>query len=585
MVESIAQLRERALTLFDTADSLGDLNQAIRFYNQFPQCARKEVCEYQARVALAANFSTQLLSTALELGLFRHSVAASIYEAPFDQWEISLLDQNSELHRSKPDVIILMLSTLGLMFREGRNVQEFVGRLKATVQRAKQISAAPIIVTLPEPIWEDLDPTGWGHCWHNQIKTTMMTELANDCLLLDLEPIIREAGSRRWYAERYWIMGKLPFHPNETPRLARYLASYVRSVINPQVKLVITDLDETLWGGVVGDVGADGVDLDPGGVGFAYLRLQNFLVDLYNRGVLLAICSKNNPSDAEQVFRERPAMILTKAHFAAFEASWEPKSVMVGHILDQLGLSPMGVAFLDDSPVERDEIKNFWPDIAVPDLPRDPLEVVPMLIRSGLFIVATASGEDQDRQELYRTERRRQTLQGRIDTPAEFIASLKIVVNTEPVNAKSLDRVSQLINKTNQFNLTTRRHSRSDVVRFYEDEATYCFGTFVRDRFGPYGLTGVLIAYPTEADKTVYIIDTWLLSCRVIGRGIEHAMFNHLKRWLRDRKVNTLLGEYIPTTKNEPVNHLLSDLAFTPCEHILDVAEGKLFRLTLSRDE
>lgn len=585
MVENIAQLRERAISGFDNAGNLSALNQAIHFYNRFPHSARKGVCEYQARIALAANFSTQLLSKALELGLFRHSVAASIYEAPFDQWEIELLDENSELHCSKPDVIILMLSTLGLMFREGRDIQDLIARLKRVVLRAKEIAAAPVIVTIPEPIMEDSNPIGWGNCWQDKVKSALTAELAGDCHLLNLEPVIRNAGSGRWYADRYWIMGKLPFHPNETPRLARYLTSYIRAVINPQVKLVITDLDETLWGGIVGEVGVEGVDLDAGGIGISYLRFQNFLLDLYNQGVLLAVCTKNNPSDAMQVFRKRPEMILTEKHFAAFEASWEPKFVMIRRILNQLALSPMGVAFLDDSPVERAEVKNFWPDITVPDLPRDPVEVVPTLIQSGLFICPTASGEDHNRQELYRTERRRQALQERIDTPAEFIASLKIVVDTEQVNAKTLDRVSQLINKTNQFNLTTRRHSRSDVVRFYKDEATYCFGTFVKDRFGHYGLTGLLIAIPAKADQTTYIIDTWLLSCRVIGRGVEHSMFKHLKRWLRDRKVNTLLGEFIPTTKNEPVKHLLSDLEFTPCDHDLYGAQGKPFKLTISPDE
>jgi len=394
-------------------------------------------------------------------------------------------------------------------------------------------------------------------------------------VLVDLTPLIIKIGAAAWYSSRFYVAKKLSANPQTTARHADFLARTIVAIDRRPVRLVVVDLDNTLWPGIVGEAGWQGIDLRVEEHGFAALRLQRFLLGLHQRGVLLAICSKNNPEDALEVFRRRPEMVLKERHFADIRINWELKSVNIRATLVALNLTEPGTVFLDDSPFERGEVRMALPEVWVPEFPADIVDLVPVLAETGRFALPTLTTEDLLRQDQYRSERERGSLATALGNIDDYYRSLSLVLTPRPVDAERLQRTVDLFAKTNQFNMTTRRHGREDIKRFQEEPGSevWCYG--LQDLYGDYGIIAVLIGRrddkndkdskngKDDKDNKKLYIDSWLMSCRAMGRTVEQAIFHHLLGRCRDAGITRLIGEFIPTAKNQPVKTLYDQLGFT----------------------
>lgn len=394
----------------------------------------------------------------------------------------------------------------------------------------------------------------WAAEWE-QLNQALRREMPAGTFFIDLGQISGWVGRRSFYDRRSYFWTKQPFSDSGLSELARHLAAALRTLETGPKKVLVLDLDNTLWGGEVGELGWSHIELT-GPHGEGYLAFQRTLKELRQRGVLLAIASKNQREVAWQALQEHPEMVLRPEDFVDAEIHWEPKSTSLVRLSERLGLGLDSFVFFDDNPREREEIRTLLPQVEVIEVSRDPVDYGADLHRSLLFETLAVTAEDRGRTELYRSEAQRRQFQGSVE---DYLAQLQMegrVVGLEPGN---LSRVVQLVAKTNQFNLTTRRHASAQLQSWSDDPAVYCRALELRDRFGELGLVAVLIALPGPAG---YRIDTWLMSCRVLQRTVEIFFFEHLVEFCRQQGQSALWADYVPTAKNALVADLLPRLGF-----------------------
>jgi FkbH-like protein len=510
------------------------------------------------RLALTGNYSTQFLARGFPLALAAHDFAADVYDSPYNQWRAELLEGSSALYTFAPTHIVLALSSIELAYGSLRSPKTVIEAVAAAIKAALRLSDAHILVTLPEPLIDEISDSGAAYAWRRAVTEGLRAALtAPRVTLLDLEPLLRRSGAAAWFDDRFYDTAKLPFHPDRTPALLAVLADAVVGATAPHCKLVVVDLDDTLWGGRVGDDGCEGLELDPAGAGRHFLRLQAFLAGLRAKGVLLAIASKNDEATAKEAFASRPEMLLRLDDFAAVEIHWQPKSSSLARILERLKLSTAGVVFLDDNPVERAEVLRRFPDIAAPDLPDDPALRVPALERSGLFDHRLATDESRGRNRMYAENAAREAAEHDAGDYQEFLRGLKMILEGMELEA-ARERVIELMHKTNQFNLTTRRYNWNELTAAVRDGFGRCYR--LKDRFGDNGIISVVAV--TRDSKEDARIDLWLMSCRVLGRKVEEAILADLVARARSLGARQLIGEYIPTPKNALVRELYPRLGF-----------------------
>jgi len=511
------------------------------------------------RLALTGNYSTQMLAKGFPVALAARNIAVELYESPYNQWRIELLDAASALYAFKPTHVVLALTSTELAYGPLRSVEAVAAAITGAVEAACDATDAHVIVTLPEPLVDEISDSTGAYGWRRDLCGALRAALNSPRVtLLDVEPLIRACGAPAWFDDRFYDTAKLPFHPDRTPALLGWLADAIAAVVNPRCKLIVVDLDDTLWGGRVGDDGFEGLDLDPAGMGRYFLRLQAFLKQLQGKGVVLAIASKNNPRLVEEVFANRPEMILQLADFAAVEIHWEPKSTSLARILDRLKLSTAGVVFLDDNPVERAEVRRRFADIAVPELPDDPALRMPMLLATGLFDRRVTTRESSDRNRMYAENAQRDSALQTAGSLDEFLRQLDMVLETCAID-EARERALELIQKTNQFNLTTRRYNWGELAAVTRNGFGRCYR--LKDKFGDNGI--ISVAAVSRASAADARIDLWLMSCRVLGRKVEDAIMADLAAQARALGARRLIGEYIPTAKNELVCDLYPRLGFT----------------------
>lgn len=514
------------------------------------------------RLAVTGNYSTQFLAKGFPLALAARDVHAEVHESPYNQWQFDLLDPASQLSAFAPTHVLLALSSVDLAFSALRTPSAVADAIIGAVGMALRNTEAHIVVTLPEPLADELSDWSPAYAWRQDVCDRLRRSLTSSRVtLVDIEPLIRAAGSAAWYDERFYDSSKLPFHPDRTPALLARLADAIVGLVAQRCKLVITDLDDTLWGGRVGDDGYQALELDPAGPGRHFLRMQSFLAGLQSHGVVLAIASKNDRPLVEEAFARRPEMMLRLEDFALAEIHWEPKSVSVGRILDRLNLTRTGIVFLDDNPVEREEVGRLFPELVIPELPADPAERVPMLLETGIFDRRVVTEESRARHQMYAQNEQREGAMAVAASMDDFLAGLEMVMEALPVD-DARERVLELIQKTNQFNLTTRRHSWDQVRDITGRGFGMCYR--LKDKFGDNGIISVVLV---DADQDqVARIDLWLMSCRVLGRRVEEAILGDVTARARERGFRRLVGEYLPTAKNDLVRQLYPKLGFSEIE-------------------
>jgi FkbH-like protein len=538
------------------AKSLRELQDAVRDHSGGDPGAR--VSATKIRLAITGNYSTQFLAKGFPLALAARSIDAEVYESAYNQWQLELIDPASPLYAFSPTHILVALTSIELAYSSGRTVDEAVTGIAAAVDAAMRSSSAHVFVTLPEPLVDEITDQSGAYVWRSLVIQGVRERLASlRVSLIDMDPLVRTIGSDRWFDDRFYDVAKLPFHPDATPRVLARLADAVAGVVRVGCKLVIVDLDDTLWGGRVGEDGWGGIELGAAGKGRHFLRLQSFLQSARAKGTVLAIASKNDLGAVKEVFNKRAEMMLRLDDFAAAEIHWEPKSVSVGRILSRLNLSTAGVMFIDDNPIERAEVAARYPDLAIPELPEDPAHRVPLLISTGLFDRRVVTGESALRHKMYaENEQREQALKdaGNID---EFLTRLEMVLEASSPQ-QSRERTLELIQKTNQFNLTTRRYNWEELAAVAREGFAVCYR--LKDKFGDNGIISVVVVKAESAAAAR--IELWLMSCRVLGRKVEEAILCDVAERAQAKGLRMLVGEYRPTGKNGMVSELYPRLGF-----------------------
>lgn len=527
------------------------------------------------RIALTGTGTLVPLGAHLRVACAGVGLHPALYVGEFGQWAQDLLAGQSLLYQFAPELIILTLDPAALLPKTLSPVGAAAGEAQAEQASAlaqikdalaaaeRHAPAATILLhTFALP---DYAPLGILDVKSEEGQRARL-EAANQALialvradfprvvLFDQERIEARHGKSRVRDDRLWYMASLPFSDSFLPVLAAEYLRVIRPLKGLTRKGIVLDLDNTLWGGVVGEDGLSGIKI--GGTaapGNAYADFQRTLEGLQKRGILLALCSKNNPDDVWPVFDTHPDMTLRRAHFATVRINWQDKATGIREIAHELNLGLDSLVFLDDNPAERGLVRQQLPEVLTPEMPRDPALYTRLLLSLDVFETLALTGEDSRRGQLYQEQQARRTFEetaaGAGDVTA-YLTGLEMVVTLAPVTPFTLPRIAQLINKTNQFNLTTRRCTEAQVQAMASAESDWgVYSVSVADRFGDSGLTGVALV---RKEAAVWEIDSFLLSCRVLGRGVEDALLTYLLDKARAAGVSQVRGLFLPTAKNAP---------------------------------
>jgi FkbH-like protein len=380
----------------------------------------------------------------------------------------------------------------------------------------------------------------------------------------------------RWHDEHKWLTVRLPIKADCLMYLAQEWLRFIHPLAGKVCKALVMDLDNTLWGGVIGEDGLAGIQVGLDYPGAAYAAVQRVILDLYQRGIILAVCSKNNPADAMEALEHHPEMLLRPHHFASMRINWQDKAQNLREIAAELNIGIEALAFLDDNPAERHWVRSELPEVTVIDLPNDPMDYSQALRDAPVFERLSLSAEDRERGRYYAEQRQRTELESSAVSLEDFYRSLQMEVEIASVTPQTLNRTAQLTQKTNQFNLTTRRYTEQQLTEMTASPEWQVRSLRVRDRFGDNGLVGVAI---THCIGEVCEIDTLLLSCRVIGRTVETALLANLAQEARNQGMLSLQGWYLPTKKNVPAKDVYRSHGF---KLIKEVDQDTLWEFDLS---
>ena len=527
------------------------------------------------RLGLLASATYDLLLDCLPAAAARHGVAVDLVTTPYDQVTQEALNPGSEINAAGLDAVLvavdhrwLNLHRTDLAQAPGERVAAATERLRVIVASLRAHGGAPAILqtlaTPPESLFGSFD-------WRVRGTVRAMIAEANaaivalaqetGCYLLDVAGLAERVGTDHWFDPVQWVSYKLPFAADCMPAYADMLGRLLGAIRGKARKCLVLDLDNTVWGGVVGDDGFEGIYIGQGSArGEAFLSVQQMASELRDRGVMLAVCSKNNDEVARKPFRDHPDMLLREKDIAVFQANWIDKATNLEAIAKSLSIGLDALVMLDDNPAERAQIRRALPMVGVPELPDDPSRFAWYLNAAGYFEAVAYSDEDRLRADSYASDARRAEIMGTSRDLGDYLASLDMVISLLPFHSSRRQRIAQLINKTNQFNLTTRRYTESDVSAFEVDPAAITLQVRLEDRFGDLGMIGVIIC--RSGDAEAWSIDTWLMSCRVLGRRVEEAMLAKLVAEVRDRGGRRLVGTYIPTAKNGMVAEHYGKLGF-----------------------
>ena len=514
---------------------------------------------HNAPLFLLANFTAESLALRLK------GEGLDARTAPgFDTWRMELLNPASEVWQTPGGIALLLLHGPAL-FPDGidegftATLEDALSAVREAVRAHPDRTLAVSTLDLPRPpalplAGPDLAGRAMGY-WRAALEELGVP-------IFDLASLVSEVGRENFYNPKTWYFGALPFSASGERRLVQEALRLVNILRYGRKKCLVLDLDGTLWGGVIGEDGLDGIALSGHGVGGAYRDAQAAAKALKRQGVLLAICSKNNPEDALLPFREHPHSILKEEDFAAVRANWRPKPQNVADIARELNIGVDSMVFIDDNPVEQEAVKSACPGVEVPDFPKD-TAALPGFMRdmaNRWFTAARLSSEDAGKTEMYRAEAQRNEARSSHASLADYLASLEMRLDLHALTEAEVPRAAQLCAKTNQFNLTTRRHTEADLRAMMAGGRHALWIASLKDKFGDYGRIALIIAEIGGEGTAVF--DTFLMSCRAMGRGVEAAALSAAEAGLAARGVARLRGLYIPTAKNEPVKNFWRDMGY-----------------------
>ena len=528
------------------------------------------------RVALLGDSATQFLVQALRATGYESGYDLQIWEADFNQIERQVFDPSSELFEFNPELVILFQSSHKLLAKYNKSKSEYYQLLADN--RLEEINS--IVSALNGQLnakiiyynYSEINDSVFGN-YANKLELSFPFQLyklnyelvklatqVNNFYICDLSSIQNQLGKSLSFQTSVYINTEMVLSIDVLPFVAKQTIDIIAAMNGQSKKCVILDLDNTVWGGVIGDDGIENIQIGSLGIGKAFTEFQYWIKKLKNRGIIIAVCSKNTESVAKEPFEKHPDMVLRLDDFAVFMANWENKADNIRQIQSILNIGFDSMVFLDDNPFERNIVRENIPGITVPELPADPADYLEYLYTLNLFETISYSNEDTERTKLYQVEAQRSVLQQKFTNEDEFLESLNMLSLVEPFNKFNTPRVAQLSQRSNQFNLRTIRYTESDIALISNSDNFYTFAFTLEDKFGDNGLICVIVL--KAKDKETAFIETWLMSCRVLKRGMEQFTLNTIANFAEEKGFKQLEGEYIPTAKNEMVKAHYANLGF-----------------------
>ncbi|MGH8290691.1 MAG: HAD-IIIC family phosphatase [Steroidobacteraceae bacterium] len=536
-----------------------------------------------ARIAVLGSSTIDHLLPAICVAGLRHGIRIDLYRDEYAQYRQCLLEPSPGLKHFAPTAVLLSITARELMGEVSvmasvkdadDSVDHFLSELRSLWRRAKETLGASILqqtfIDVSEPLFGNFDrlvPGAPGRVIARLNERLSEAAVEERVSVVDVAKACERDGRDAWFDVARWLQAKQEIAPAAAPAYGELVARVVAAQLGRSRKCLVLDLDNTLWGGIVGDDGLGGIVLGEGNpVGEAHLALQRYARQLSSRGVILAVCSKNDPGLAESAVQNHPEMLLRRGDFAAFAANWGDKAENLKAIAEQLNLGLDSLVLVDDNPVERARIRQALPEVAIPELPDDVAGYVRCIADAGYFEAVSFTAEDLGRSAQYAANAAREDLRGTAASLAEFLAGLQMTMLYGSLTEADMLRVHQLINKTNQFNLTTRRYTREEIEKAATDADSLTLKFRLLDRFGDNGLVSAMILRRNSLDAEEFAIDIWVMSCRVFGRRLEYAAMNVAAEAARARGARRIVARYIPTTRNAVVRDLYANLGFRPLD-------------------
>jgi FkbH-like protein len=524
------------------------------------------------KLGIVSNATTDLLIDALVGSAARHGILLECVQAGYGQIMQEALSADSTINSARPDAVLLAIDyralprSAELTASGAPDALTFVNALRAGFRRhSGAVSIVSTFSAPPEALFGGFERAvpGTVRASLEALNRELVTAVgASEDLLLDVAALAETVGAAQWHSPEQWNFAKLPFSSTFVPLYADHVGRLLGALRGKARRCLILDLDNTLWGGVIGDDGLDGIQCAQGdATGEAFLEVQRMALQLRARGIVLAVASKNTEQIARSVFREHPEMLLRERHIAVFQANWTDKATNIKAIAGELALGLDAMVFVDDNPVERNLVRQILPEVAVPELPEDPALYARTVLAAGYFEATRFSTEDRQRADFYQDNARRVALQNQAGDVDAYLASLRMEIRFAPFDAAGRARIAQLINKSNQFNLTTRRYTEAEVAAAQDDPDCFTLQIRLTDLFGDNGMISVIICRPRAADE--WLIDTWLMSCRVLARRVEQMVLHEIVLHARQRGIKRLIGMYKPTGRNGLVQEHYAKLGFT----------------------
>jgi FkbH-like protein len=540
------------------------------------------------KLALLGDTATQFFAQALRGEGFDEGLDLDVFDADFNQIDRQIFDNNSELYAHKPDIVVIFHSTHKLLAKYNKLspeqqltlADERLNEIKTfTSLISEQLKAKIVYLNYPE-----IDDAVFGN-YANKVESSFLFQVrklnyelmnfaarATCFFVCDMAAIQNELGKKTLFQPVMYVNTEMVVSVDAVPLVAKKMVDIVKSFCGKIKKCLVLDLDNTLWGGVVGDDGLENIQLGTLGIGKAFTEFQYWIKKLKNRGIILTVCSKNTENIAKEPFEKHPDMVLHLDDFAVFMANWDNKADNIKKIQQILNIGFDSMVFLDDNPFERNMVRENIPNICVPELPNDPAEYLEYLYQLNLFETSTYSNLDSERNKQYQVEAQRTLAHATFTDENDFLKSLNMVSKVEAFDKFNTPRVAQLAQRSNQFNLRTVRYTEDDVKRLADDINAEAFTFTLEDKFGDNGLIAVVVL-KKESENSLFI-DNWFMSCRVLKRGMENFILNTIVDFAKKNGFLKLVGEYLPTEKNVMVKDHYEKLGF--------VANGNLWQLNVA---
>ena len=566
-------------------------------FNQLIRNLKRDCTGFHTlRVALIGDSATQLLAKALRGMSIERSFQMNLFEAAYNQVERQFMDPSSELYEFDADIIVVFQSTHKLgEYHSGLPIEGQASLADERLSFVASICENPSLANKKIIYfnYSEIEDTVFGS-YANKVTSSLSYqvrklnfELMNlsqqypNLFICDIAGLQNKFGRDFMFAPNVYVSTEMILSVDALPYVASRVMDIICAIKGQFKKCLILDLDNTVWGGVIGDDGLEGIQLGHGlGIGKAFTEFQMWVKKLKQRGIIICVVSKNDEETAKEPFEHHPDMVLKLDDIAVFQANWETKVDNIRTIQRILNIGFDSMVFLDDNPFERNIVRENIPGITVPELPEDPGEYLEYLYSLNLFETASYSQADKDRTKQYQVEAQRVSLQKTFENEADFLKSLDMVSTVSGFTKFNTPRIAQLSQRSNQFNLRTVRYTEADITALAEDPNVIDLSFTLEDKFGDNGLIAVIIMKRQDAETL--FVDTWLMSCRVLKRGMENFTLNTMVERARKAGYQRIIGEYLPTTKNKMVEQHYTDLGFQPLAHtstaqyVLNISQYKM---------